>query len=100
MCPTISIGVQSVKVYGAGGRLVVDVSSTTGFGRDLSSQSSHFGLCGDEMGCEHGDMFSKVGVGSRQGDEIRPIRGGGCCKICKSGSRLLLHLRNFYLVLL
>ena len=52
------------------------------------------------MGCERGDLFSEVGVGSRQGDERRPVRGGGCCEICKIGSRLLLHFRHFYLVLL
>ena len=98
--PTTSLGFQSVKVSSAGVGIVVDFSSTTGFGGWLSSQSSDFGLCGDNMGCERGDLFSEVGVGSCQGDERRPIRGGGCCEICKSGRRLLLHFRHFYLVLL
>ena len=35
--PTISLGVQSVKVSGARGGIVVSVSSTTSFGRELSS---------------------------------------------------------------
>ena len=56
--PTISLGVQSVKVSGSGGVIVVAVSSTTGFGCKLSSQSSDFGLCGDEIGFERGDLFS------------------------------------------
>ena len=73
VCPTISLGVQSVKVSGAGGRFAVAALSITSFGRDLASQSGDFCLCGDEMGCEKCDMFSKVGVGSRQGDERRPI---------------------------
>ena len=37
VCPTIPLGVQSVKVYGAGGGIVVAVPSTTGFGRELCS---------------------------------------------------------------
>ena len=98
--PTMSLGVQSVKASVAGGGIVVAVSSTTGFGRELSSQSSDFGLCGDKMGCERGDLFSEVGVGSRQGDERRPIRGGGCREIYESGSRLLLHFLHCYLFLL
>ena len=44
VCPTISLGVQYVKVSSAGGGIAVAVSSTTGFGRELSSQSSDFGL--------------------------------------------------------
>ena len=80
--PTISLGVQSVKVSGAGGGIIVGVSSTTGFGSELPSQSSDFGLCVERMGCERGDLFSKVGVGSHHGDKRRPIRGGGCHKIC------------------
>ena len=44
VCPKISLGVQSVKVSDAGGGIVVVVSSTTDFGRELSSQSSDFGL--------------------------------------------------------
>ena len=73
VCPTISLGVQSGKVSSAGGEISVAASSIIGFGRKLSSQSSDFGLCGDEMGCERYDMFSEVGVGSRQSDERRPI---------------------------
>ena len=65
VCPTISLGVQSGKVSGAGGGISVAASSITGFGRKLSSQSGDFGLCGDEMGCERCDLFSEVGVGSR-----------------------------------
>ena len=42
--PTISIGIQAGKVSGAGGKIVVAVPSTAGFGRELSSQSSNFGL--------------------------------------------------------
>ena len=56
--PTISLGVQSMKVSGARGGIVVVVSSTTGFGRELSIQSIDIGLWGDEMGCERGDLFS------------------------------------------
>ena len=37
VCPTISLVVQSGKVSGAGRAIVVDVSSTTVFGRELSS---------------------------------------------------------------
>ena len=72
-CPKISLGVQSGKVSCAGGGISVAASSITGFGRELSSQSGDFGLCGDDMGCERCDLFGKVGVGSRQGDERRPI---------------------------
>ena len=57
-------------------------------------------MCGDEMSGERGDLFSEVGVSSRQGDERRLIRGGGCRKICKRGSHILLHFRHFDLVLL
>ena len=35
--PTISLGFQSVNVSGAGRAIVVDVSSNTVFGRELSS---------------------------------------------------------------
>ena len=73
VCPTISIGVQSGKVAGAGGGIAVAVSYITGFGCELSSQSSYFCLCCDKMGCERCYLFSKVGVGSCQGDECRPI---------------------------
>ena len=73
LCPKISIGVKSGKVSGAGGGISVPASSITGFGCELSSQNSDFGLCGDEMGCERCDLFSKVGSGSRQSDERRPI---------------------------
>ena len=52
------------------------------------------------MGDERSDLLNKVGVGSRQSDERRPIRGGGCCKICERGSRLLLHFRHCDLALL
>ena len=52
------------------------------------------------MSGERGDLLSKVGVDSRQGDERRPIRGGGCREICKRGSRLLLHFGHWDLVLL
>ena len=52
------------------------------------------------MGNERSDLLNKVGVGSRKSDERRPIRGGGCCKICKRSSRILLHFRHFDLVLL
>ena len=48
MCSTISLGVQSGKVSGARVRIVVAVSSITGFGCELSSQSSDFGLYGDK----------------------------------------------------
>ena len=82
VCPTISLGVQSMKFSGAGGGVVVAVSSTTGFGPELSSQCSDFDLWGDKMGCERGDLISEVGVCGHQGDERRPIRGGGCHKIC------------------
>ena len=47
VCPTISLGVQSGKVSGAGGGIAVAASSITCFGHDLSSQGSDFGLCGD-----------------------------------------------------
>ena len=49
---------------------------------------------------KRGDLPIKVGVGSRQGNERRPIRGGGRCEICERGSRLFLHLRHCDLVLL
>ena len=44
------------------------------------------------MSGERGDLLIEVDVGSRQGDERRPIRGGGHLEICERGSRLLLHL--------
>ena len=52
------------------------------------------------MSGERGDLLSEVGIGSRQVDERRPIRGGGCREICDRGSRLLLHLGDCDLVLL
>ena len=73
VCPIIPLGVQSGKVSGAGGEISVAASSITGFRREISIQSSDFGLCGDETGCEQCDLFSKVGVGSCQGDERFPI---------------------------
>ena len=42
VCPTISLGVQSRKVAGAGGGIAVAASSINGFGCELSSQSSDF----------------------------------------------------------
>ena len=47
-----------------------------------------------------GDLFCEVGIGSRQSNECRPIRGDGRRNICKRGSRLLLHLQHCDLVLL
>ena len=73
VCPIISLCVQSRKVAGAGGGIAVAASSITGFGCELSSQSSDFCLCCDKMGCERCDLFSEVGIGGHQGDEIRPI---------------------------
>ena len=52
------------------------------------------------MGDERSDLLNKVGVGSRQSDERRPIRGGGCREICERGSCLLLHIGHCDLVLL
>ena len=37
VCPSISLGFQTVKVYGAVVRIVVAVPDTTGFGRELCS---------------------------------------------------------------
>ena len=48
---------------------------------------------------KRGDLPSKVGVGSHQGNERHPIRGGGRREICERGIRLLLHLRHCDLVL-
>ena len=73
VCPIIPLGVQSGKVSCAGGGIAVADSSITGFGCELSSQGSDFGLCGDKMGCERCDLFSEVGVVSPQGDEHRLI---------------------------
>ena len=50
--PTISIAVQSRKVAGSGGGISVAASSITGFCCELSSESSNFCLCCDEMGCD------------------------------------------------
>ena len=69
----ISLGVQYGKVSRSGCGITVVFSSITGFGCELSSKSSDFCLCCDEMGCKRCDLFSEVGVGGHQGDERRPI---------------------------
>ena len=52
------------------------------------------------MSGKPGNLPSEVGIGSRQGNERRLIRGGGPRNICERGSRLLLHFRHCDLVLL